>query len=90
MYIWDSRKNRSNQAKHGISFEEARDYIFEGPNILAPGVAYDKGEIRHAVIGRHNGKYYVGIFTITPHGVRIISVRRARNEEEKQAKAKGL
>lgn len=90
MYVWDPEKSRINRTKHGISFEEARDHIFEAKNILAPGVAYEKGEMRHAVVGRYGGKYYVGIFAITPEGVRIISVRRARREEERQAKEKGL
>ncbi len=90
MYFWDPEKNLVNQKKHGISFEEARDSIFEGKNLLAPDVAYHKGETRHAVIGKHQGKYYVGIFTITPQGLRIISVRRARYEEERQGKAKGI
>jgi len=90
MYLWDPEKDLENQKKHGISFEEARDAIFEGPNLLAPEVARHKGEARHAVIGKFKGKYYVGIFTIRPEGIRIISVRRARHEEEKQAKDKGL
>jgi len=90
MYSWDAAKNRRNLGKHGISFEEARDHIFEGRNIFAPGVAYEKGETRHAVIGKYKGLFYVGIFTITPDGIRIISVRRARHEEEKQARDKGL
>lgn len=90
MYTWDADKNRANQGKHGISFEEARDHIFEGRNMLAAGVAYSKGELRHAVIGKYRGKYYVGIFTVTRQGIRIISVRRARHEEERQAQAQGL
>lgn len=90
MYIWDAHKSLSNQKKHGISFEEARDHIFEGVNIVAPGIAYNKGETRHAIIGKCKGKYYVGIFTITDQGIRIISVRRARYEEEAQAKHQGL
>lgn len=90
MYYWDPVKNRRNRQKHGISFEEARDHIFEGRNILAAGVAHEKGEPRHAVIGKHKGRYYAGIFTIRPEGIRIISVRRARDEEERQAKEKGL
>lgn len=90
MYIWDPEKSAANKRKHGISFEESRDGIFEGPNVLAIGVAYDKGEPRHAVIGRWNEKYYVGIFTITTDGIRIISVRRARNEEERQARTHGI
>lgn len=90
MYSWDPRKSEANRRKHGISFEEAKDSIFEGRNLLATGVAYDKGEARHAVIGKRNGKYYVGIFTITGGRIRIISVRRVRNDEEKVAKDRGL
>lgn len=90
MYSWDPPKSRENKRKHGISFEEARDSIFEGPNLLAVGVAYQKGEIRNALIGKHLGRYYVGIFTIREKTIRIISVRRARNEEESEAKRRGL
>ena len=86
----DEIKNRVNLQKHGISFEEARDFIFEGRNILVPAVAYEKGEWRGAVMGKYQGKYYVGIFTVISEGIRIISVRRARRDEEKQAKEKGL
>lgn len=90
MYTWDPQKSLANEKKHGISFEEARDHVFERKNILVTDVAYNKGEPRHAVIGKYKGKYYVGIFTVTASGIRIISVRRARHEEENQAKQKGL
>ena len=90
MYSWDAEKSRENKRKHGISFEEARDSIFEGPNLLVVGVAYEKGETRSAVIGKFHRKYYVAIFTIRERTIRIISVRRARHEEEKQAKSRGL
>ena len=42
MYFWDPKKSNLNKIKHGISFEEARDHIFEGRNLLATGVAYEK------------------------------------------------
>lgn len=91
MYIWDAKKDRLNQKKHGISFEEAKESIFEGKNVIVYGVANQtQGEMRHAVIGRHRGKYYTAIFTIRERVVRIISVRRARHEEEEEARKKGL
>ena len=90
MYEWDSRKSEANKAKHGISFAEASDYIFEGPNLLATDVAYEKDEPRHAVIGKFKGQYYAGIFTIREFRIRIISVRRARSEEKEQAKKAGI
>ena len=90
MYSWDPKKSFENKIKHGISFEEARDNIFEGKNLLAVGIAYNRNEQRHAVIGKYKNKYYVGIFTVRNNEIRIISVRRARHEEEKQAKSKGI
>jgi uncharacterized DUF497 family protein len=39
MYDWDPKKSEANKAKHGISFAEARDSIFEGSNLLATDVA---------------------------------------------------
>ena len=90
MYFWDPKKSNLNKIKHGISFEEARDHIFEGRNLLATGVAYEKDEVRHAVIGKFKGKYYTGIFTIRIGTIRIISVRRSRREEEYEAKKQGL
>ena len=90
MYGWDPRKSAENKEKHGISFEEAQDSIFEKKNVLAVGVAHSKGELRHAIIGKFKDRYYVGIFTIRTGEIRIISVRRARHEEERQARSRGL
>ena len=90
MYIWDPQKSQANKQKHGISFEEARDHIFEGTNIIVEGVAYDRSEARHAIIGKLNKHYYVGIFTIVDQKIRIISVRRARDDEKEKAKSQGL
>ena len=90
MYSWDPKKSRENKRKHGISFEEARNSVFERPNLLVVGVAYDRGETRSAVIGKFHKKYYVAIFTIREGTIRIISVRRARHEEERQAKSQEL
>jgi len=90
MYEWDPEKSRHNKQKHGISFPEARDSIFEGPNLLVANVAYEKSEPRHAIIGKYENNYYTGIFTIRNFRIRIISVRRARFEEKKHAQKAGI
>lgn len=90
MFAWEPKKSEANKAKHGISFPEARDSIFEGPNLLTTDVAYEKDEPRHAIIGKFKGHYYTGIFTIREFRIRIISVRRARSEEKQQAKKAGI
>ena len=90
IYHWDPQKSVQNKKKHGISFEEARDFIFEHRHVRVFGVAKEDIERRHAVIGTWQGKFYTSIFTFTDSGIRIISVRRARKNEEEMAKNKGL
>ncbi len=48
-FEWDARKNRENQRKHGVSFEEARS-VFYGHHCLFQG---DGGGIRHSLSESH-------------------------------------
>ncbi len=51
-YEWDEEKNRSNQAKHGVSFEEACQ-AFEDPNrVIIKDVTHSIEEDRLYCIGR--------------------------------------
>lgn len=90
MYEWDDEKNKINLIKHGISFEDAQKFIFEGRNIILLNVAYQNGEVRHAIIGKFENKFFTGIFTYRNYNIRIISVRRSREKEKKQAEEKGF
>jgi len=38
-YSWNERKNRSNIARHGLAFEDAKR-IFEGPSDARPFVLF--------------------------------------------------
>ena len=79
----DDEKNRTNIAKHGISFEEAAA-IFDYPTYEMVDSRVDYGETRYIAIGRN--QYFV-IFTVvyTERGeaIRIISARRANQKERK-------
>ena len=44
-FEWDDEKDRSNRAKHGIGFEEAK-VIFASPVLTAPDERQDYGEER--------------------------------------------
>lgn len=33
IYVWDKTKNRKNQTKHGVSFEEAQNLVEEDETI---------------------------------------------------------
>ncbi|WP_353480371.1 BrnT family toxin [Haliscomenobacter sp.] len=80
-FEWDENKNRSNQQKHGIPFEEAKD-VFDDDNAVAyPG--HDKdGENRILLVGKTLGRFIIAVvFTMRKQIYRIISARQARKEE---------
>ncbi len=87
VFEFDPEKSRANLAKHGIDFTEAQALWFE------PFFEFKlktTTEDRHAVIGRMNGTFWTAIITYRQNRIRIISVRRSRDEEKKayQARAK--
>jgi uncharacterized protein (DUF4415 family) len=63
-YSWDSRKNRSNIARHGIAFDDAAR-IFEGPTVEKVDDRFDYGELRVYAIGLVNS---IEITLCTPIG----------------------
>lgn len=78
-FLYDAAKNASNQAKHGISFEEARKMWSDRGLIEVPAVK--RGERRRMVIARIDGVCWTAIITYRGIAVRIISVRRSTDKE---------
>jgi uncharacterized DUF497 family protein len=79
-FEYDERKSQSNQKKHGVSFEEAKKLWV----VLAVEIqARTEDETRCLRIGKLNDKLYSCVFTMRGDVVRLISVRRSRQEEEK-------
>ena len=75
----DSIKSESNKQKHGIDFAEAQT-LWEGIDLLEIP-AKEMNEPRFLVIGKIENKHWSGIITYRGENIRIISVRRARDEE---------
>jgi uncharacterized DUF497 family protein len=79
MFEFDQQKSLSNKAKHGIDFVEAQR-LWDDPEILEiPARTVD--EPRYLLIGRIKGKLWSAIVTCRDGNIRIISVRRSRDEE---------
>ena len=77
----DPAKSAGNKAKHGMDFVEAQALWQDAAHQIVlskPGVA---NEVRFLAIGRIGGKHWTAIWTGRGDAVRIISVRRAREEE---------
>ena len=81
-FEWDPDKNTVNQKKYGVSFEEALQ-IWQEPYVEIDNIAYTTTETRSATLGKIAGKLYVAIWTKRRRKIRLISVRRARKNEEK-------
>ena len=79
-FEFDPAKSESNREKHGIDFVDAQE-LWDDPNhLIVP--ARSITEVRYALIGRWRNKIWTCIFTPREENLRIISARRARENEK--------
>lgn len=79
VFEFDASKSQMNLEKHGIDFEEAK-LLWDDPDLLEIP-ARTEDERRFMVIGRIDNTHWSGIITYRGDAIRIISVRRSRDEE---------
>ena len=78
-FEFDQRKSRANERKHGIDFVAAQA-LWDDPDLVEiPARTVD--EPRYLIVGRIGEHHWSGIVTYREDRIRIISVRRARDEE---------
>ncbi|MBU2611568.1 MAG: BrnT family toxin [Chloroflexi bacterium] len=78
-FEYDPDKSLLNREKHGIDFDEAQ-FLWDDENRLEiPAKTVD--EPRYLVIGQINSRFWSAVITYRGGNVRIISVRRSRDEE---------
>ena len=51
IFEWDERKNRSNQKKHGVAFEEARTAFADENARVIPDTEHSETEERFVLLG---------------------------------------
>jgi uncharacterized DUF497 family protein len=79
-FEFDRAKSASNLVKHGIDFERAQE-IWQDPDRLETPARFVK-EPRTRVLGRIGQTVWAAIVTMRHENtIRLISVRRAREEE---------
>ena len=80
---WDEAKNRANQEKHGISFEEARELFASKADYLEVfDEAHSSDEDRFIAIGPIRGGVVLVVSTEQDEAsIRIISARWATRRE---------
>jgi uncharacterized DUF497 family protein len=84
IFEWDEAKNRVNIRKHGFNFADAEE-MFRGLLLVRSDVREDYGEERWIGIGMIRGRFtFVAFAEPLPATIRIISLRRAHHEEQKE------
>ena len=89
-FEWDTEKAKSNQRKHGVSFEEASEVFLDALQISIPDTEHSEVEERWITLGNTRSNklrlvvhtyltYYDGQVTI-----RLISARQATKREQRQ------
>jgi uncharacterized DUF497 family protein len=78
-FEFDTAKSKANLAKHGMDFEMAQALWRDVEGLMAP--SRYSGEPRKLLIAQRDGKLWTAIFTERGEAIRIISVRRSRENE---------
>jgi len=78
-FEFDQAKSDSNERKHGIDFVRAQTLWNDPDLVYVPARTTD--EPRFLVVGRIGTTHWSGVVTYREDRIRIISVRRSRQEE---------
>jgi uncharacterized protein len=81
-FEFDPLKSKTNKSKHGIDFAAAQELWRDEGRLEVPLPFAD--ESRWLLVARLNGKAWAAVFTRRGENIRLISVRRARDDEKEQ------
>ncbi|ATR19138.1 putative cytosolic protein (plasmid) [Roseomonas mucosa] len=82
-FEWDDNKRLKNIERHGLDFLDVWQ-LFDGDYIKGPAKLGEGGEERFLITGMIHGLYVTGVFTMRGTVTRVISLRRARNNERRE------
>ena len=85
-FSWNDQKNRSNQKKHGVSFEEAQTVFFDEQALEYYDPDHSANEDRYLMLGLgYRLRLLVVSYALRRKGseIRIISVRKATKKEQR-------
>lgn len=83
-FEWDEKKNNSNKAKHGISFDEAASVFEDERAIVIPDPDHSEIEERFIILGlsvKLNMLVVCHCYRNNEQTIRIISARKATKKE---------
>ena len=83
-FEWDEHKNRINQQKHGISFEEAATVFYDDSALVIPDPEHSEEEERFIILGLSCKVRLLVVchcFRASETVIRLISARKATKTE---------
>jgi uncharacterized DUF497 family protein len=83
-FEWDDAKAAANYAKHGVSFESARDVFKDAFAIEHADDRQDYGEERWTILGMVQNRLLLVAYTMRGEKIRIISARAAEPYERRE------
>jgi uncharacterized DUF497 family protein len=85
-FEWDSRKAKSNEKKHGVTFEEAQSVFFDEQALLLEDAQPRHEEERFVLLGLSASIRLLVVVHALREGdvIRIISARRATRKETRE------
>ncbi len=82
LFEWDPDKARTNQSKHGVSFDEASTVFQDALSVTITDPLHSLNEERFVLIGHScRGRLLVVVHTYRGNRLRLISARQATNKE---------
>ncbi len=78
-FEYDPEKSAANKRKHSMNFEEAKA-LWDDPEVIEVSARFGS-ETRSLMIGIIDSKHWTAVLTYRNGNVRLISMRRAREEE---------
>ncbi|MDX2143385.1 MAG: BrnT family toxin [Rhodospirillaceae bacterium] len=82
-FEWDAGKSERTRAARGFNFSFAKRVFDDPRRIDRPDLRRDYGEDRRQTIGDIDGEIYFVVYTPRGGVVRIISARRAHDNEKR-------
>lgn len=83
-FEWDENKNRTNQHKHGISFDEAKTVFYDEEALIIDDPEHSEEEERFIILGLSNKANLLVVchcYRASETVIRIISARKATKTE---------
>lgn len=90
-FEWDNNKASANEAKHEVSFEEAKTVFANPLAVIFDDEEHSDDEMREIIIGHsQQNRLLIISFTERSKAIRIISARKATNNERKDYEENAL